>query len=69
MFDATKNKYRDIQFTQYDTDDVGNAVLKQKFQVTGIPRLVFLDAGGNVLYNGGAFGDQAAFEEMIKQYR
>lgn len=69
MLDATKNKYRDIQFSQYDTDDGGTSALAQKYGVTGIPRLVFLDSSGNVLYNGGAPPDQAAFESLIHQFR
>jgi hypothetical protein len=70
VFDATKNKYRDIQFTQYDYDDSGSAALKEKYGVRGIPHMVFLDSSGKILYSdSGAPRDQGAFENMIQQFR
>ncbi|MBX9668424.1 MAG: hypothetical protein K2X93_12435 [Candidatus Obscuribacterales bacterium] len=69
MFDATKYKMRNITFQQVDIDNNNYADLVRKYSVSGIPRLVFLDAGDNVLYNGGAVKDENAFLDKINSYK
>lgn len=68
MFDAVKRRYSDVSFQQLNVDDNSNASLSSQYNVTGIPRLVFLDAGGNVLYNGGAPRDEDSLNNLISQY-
>lgn len=67
MFDATKRKFSDVQFQVVDVDQ--DKDLSSRYDVKGIPRLVFLDASGNVLYNGGAFHDEDSFAEAINRFR
>lgn len=64
MFDATKPKFRNITFEQVDFDQQKDLV--EKYQIKSIPHLIFLDAGGTVLYDGGAPQDPDAFEHLIK---
>jgi thioredoxin-related protein len=68
VFDATIPKFRDVEFRKIDITDPGNADLVQRFEVRGIPRAVFLDGSGNVLYNGGCPRDPAQFENLINQH-
>ncbi|MBX9952548.1 MAG: hypothetical protein K2Y39_25470 [Candidatus Obscuribacterales bacterium] len=67
MFDATKRKFSDVQFQVVDVDQ--DKDLSNKYDVKGIPKLVFLDASGNILYNGGAFRDEESFAEAINRFR
>ncbi len=71
MFDATTPKFRDISFEKIDIDGTSTttADLKRKFNVTGIPRLVMLDANGNAVYNGGAPQSEDALASLINQHR
>ena len=67
MFEATKSKFRDVSFEVVDVDQ--DKTTGAKYGVSGIPHLVFLDGGGNVLYNGGAFHDEDSFASAIGKYR
>jgi len=69
VYEATKPKYRDINFQELDLDDPSNAGLKQQYSVNSVPRLIFLDSNNKVLYNGGADSSPGAFDELIAQYR
>lgn len=69
MFDATKSKFRDVEFRQLDIDDASNADLVQRYGVRGIPRVVFLDASGNVLFNGSPSRSPEGFEQSIQRFR
>ncbi len=68
MLGATKPKFRSVQFEEINIDDQSQAELVQRYNVKGIPRLVFLDDKGAVLYNGGAPMDEANLTQMIAQY-
>jgi thioredoxin-related protein len=65
VFDATKPKFNDIEFVQYDLDTCDND-LKSRYAVTSIPRVVFLDSSGKVLYNGGV--SIANWEQQIREF-
>lgn len=67
MYDATKNKFRNITFQQVNIDEQQD--IAAKYGVRGIPHLVMLDGGGNVLYNGGAFENVDGFSQKIESYR
>ncbi len=69
MFDATKYKMRNITFQQIDIDNDSYKDLVRKYNVSGIPRLVFLDASDTVLYNGGAVRDESALADKINSYK
>lgn len=63
MFDATKSKFRDIQFQQINIDEQKD--LAAQYGVRGIPHVVMLDGGGKVVYDGGAFSDVDSFSNQI----
>lgn len=67
MFDATKNKFRDIQFQEVNIDEDPDT--KAKYGVRGIPHIVMLDGGGNILYNGGAFRNESSFADRINSFK
>jgi thioredoxin-related protein len=69
VFDATIPRFRDVDFQRLNTDDSGNSELVQRYHATSIPRLVFLDGSGAVLYNGGAPANPENFEQLIGRYR
>jgi len=66
VFEATKSKYRDVNFQVVDVDQ--DKATSAKYGVSGIPHLVFLDASENVLYSGGAFGDEDSFAQAINRF-
>lgn len=69
MFDATVSKFRDVEFKKVDcTRSEENTDLKDKYGVNSFPRLVFVDGGGTVLYNGGAPAEASGLEQLIGQY-
>lgn len=68
IFEATKSKYRDVSFEILDIDQESTKPIQAKYNFDTIPRLVFLDGSGNVLYNGGAAASQADFEIMINRF-
>jgi thioredoxin-related protein len=68
VFDATTPKFRDVDFQRLNTDDSGNGELAQKYHASSIPRLVFLDNSGTVLYNGGAPQNPEDFEQLIARF-
>ena len=68
MLGATKNKRTDIAFEKIDRDNQPD--LTQRYGVSGIPHLVFMDGGGAVLYSKSGYpGTVADFEHMIDQYK
>jgi len=70
VFRATKKKYKDVEFRQFNVDDGSTASLRQQYGVRGIPHIVFLDGGGNVLYSrSGAPANEDSFTSMIERYR
>ncbi len=68
MFDATKRKFSDVSFQSLDLDDPGSQSAAQKYNVHGIPHIVFLDAAGNVLYNGSPMRTEEGFAQQIQTY-
>ncbi|HIA52940.1 MAG TPA: thioredoxin [Candidatus Melainabacteria bacterium] len=66
MFEATKRKFSDVSFQVVDVDK--DKETSNKYGVSGIPHLVFLDGGNNVLYSGGAFGDEESFAQAISRF-
>lgn len=68
MLGATKPKFRGVEFSEINVDDKSHADLVAKYQVTGIPKLVFLDDKGETLYNGGAPMDEVNLTELIGRY-
>jgi len=66
VFDATKSKFSDVAFEQVNLDE--NKELASKYAVSSIPRVVFLDGAGNVLYNGGPSSSVEGFTSQIQQY-
>lgn len=68
MLGATKPKFRSVQFEEVNIDDQSQAELVQRYQVRGIPKLVFLDDRGQVLYNGGSPLDEANLTKLIGQF-
>ncbi len=66
MFDATKRKFSDVSFQVVDVDK--DPATSNKYGVSGIPHLIFLDGGGNILYSGGAFGDEESFVQAINRF-
>ena len=69
MFDAASRKYSDITFQKLDGDEAQTKTLMGQYGVGGYPTLVFLDGGGQVIYNGGAPRQLEDFENLIGQYR
>jgi len=69
VFDATKSKIRDVDFQQLNIDDASNSDLVRRYEVKGIPRVVFLDSSGNVLYNGSPARDEEGFAQSIQRFR
>lgn len=67
MFEATKRKFSDVNFQVVDVDQ--DKATGAKYNVSGIPHLVFLDSSENVLYSGGAFGDEESFAQAIQRFR
>ena len=67
MFEATKRKFNDIQFQVLDYDK--ELDLKSKYGVESIPRLIYLDANGTVLRNGGAWANEESFTNSIMDFR
>jgi thioredoxin-related protein len=68
VFDATKRKFSDISFQSLDLGNPSDHDEAQKYGVRAIPCVVFLDASGNVLYNGGPARDEVGFTEQIQRY-
>lgn len=68
MLGATKPKFRSVQFEEINIDDQSQAEIVQRYGVKGIPRLVFLDDKGTVLYNGGAPLDEGNLTKLIGQF-
>jgi thioredoxin-related protein len=68
VFDATKSKFSDVTFQSLDLDDPSNQSDVAKYGIKGIPHVVFLDASGNVLYNGGPARDLEGWAGQIQQY-
>lgn len=66
IFESTKSKFSDVSFESVDVDR--NPTLADKYSVNAIPHLVFLDAGGKILYSGGAFQDEESFAAAIKKF-
>ncbi|MBZ0187940.1 MAG: hypothetical protein K8F91_16960 [Candidatus Obscuribacterales bacterium] len=69
MLDATRTKYRSISFEKLNVDDPSVASLKQQYNISGIPCLVFLDASNRVLYNGGVPYGPKGLEWLIDTYQ
>jgi thioredoxin-related protein len=67
VFDATKNKFKNISFQQINIDEQQD--LASKYGVRGIPHVIMLDAGGSEVYNGGAFGDEESFSNKINSLK
>jgi thioredoxin-related protein len=66
VFEATQQRFRDVSFQVIDVDK--DKATSDKYGVSGIPHLVFLDGGGNVLYSGGAFSDEESFSAQINKF-
>lgn len=59
-----------VDFSQLDGDDPANSAIKEKYNVTGYPRLIFTDRTGNALLNHrGAPATAEAFKELINKYK
>jgi thioredoxin-related protein len=69
VFGAVKNKFSGVSFQELDLDDQSNQGVIQKYGVSGIPHVVFLDASGNVLFSGSPQRSEDAFAEQIQQFR
>lgn len=67
MFDATKRRYRDVTFQVVDVDK--DPATSNKYGVSGIPYVVFLDSSDNVIYRTGSFGDADSFAQAIDKFR
>ena len=67
VFDATKSKFRNIRFDKYDIDEPSVQSLKKRYNINSVPRIVLLDKGENVIYNGGASPSQ--FEKLLNFYQ
>ncbi|MBS1955050.1 MAG: thioredoxin family protein [Cyanobacteria bacterium SZAS-4] len=67
-FEEAKNHFKDISFVSLDGDDAANAAMKEKYNVSAYPTLVYLDGSGKVLKNeAGAPNSLEDFESMIKE--
>lgn len=67
IFDTARSKFSGIIFENVDVDR--NPRLADKYRVTLLPHLVFLDARGNILYSGDIFRSQESFEAAIRKYQ
>jgi len=66
VYEAVKPKFNDIQFEDVDYDS--NQDLKAQYNVTSVPRLVFLDSAGKVLFNGNTPRTPEGFTHLIQKY-
>lgn len=68
IFESTKRKFGgDIAFQVVDVDrDPKTAV---RYEVSGLPYVVFVDSGDNVIYRNGSFPDESSFAEAIQRFR
>jgi hypothetical protein len=69
VFDATQQKYPEIEFERVKLDEPENAELVRKYNVFGIPRVVMVDDKGDALFNGSPQMTQSGFESQLNQYR
>lgn len=67
MFDATTSKFRDITFEKLDLDTSKDQA--SKYNVESIPRMIMLDASGNVIYNASPPRSEEALAAVINQHR
>ena len=70
MLAATKSKFRDVDFQTVDLTEPGGPghETAEKYGISGIPHVVFLDGSGNVLFNSVPSQSAEGFEEEIKQF-
>lgn len=67
IFDQVKTQFNDVTFEEIDFDSSPD--LKAKYSVTNIPHLVFLDAGGKVLFSrAGAPRSVESFSRLVQSY-
>ncbi|CAN5267283.1 hypothetical protein BH10CYA1_BH10CYA1_36420 [soil metagenome] len=67
-FEEAKTHFKDITFVSLDGDNPDNAPMKEKYNVSAYPTLVYLDGSGKVLKNeAGAPNSLEDFESMIKE--
>jgi hypothetical protein len=71
VLDATKSKFNEISFQRVNIEDPKHYDLDEKYgSRRSIPRLVLLDAGGKLLYNGPPpAADKGALTEFINRYQ
>jgi thioredoxin 1 len=69
VYEATreKEKFKDIAFDRINTDE--NKELLHQLGIHTIPRLVFMDSTGTVIYNGGCPLNEEGFAQLISNYR
>jgi thioredoxin-related protein len=68
VYDATKNKFRDVAFQSLNLDDQSSKGLANQYNVSSIPRVIFLDGNGNTLYNGTPASDEQGFSQQLSQF-
>jgi len=69
VFGATKSKFPDVTFEQIDISEHGSHMdEKQKYGVSSIPAVVFLDQSGAILYSGHPYSNEDGFASQIQQY-
>jgi thioredoxin 1 len=69
VFDEVKEKMRAVQFDRYNIDTPEGRELCNKYPFRTIPHAVFLDAGGNVLFNGSPNREVDSFKEQILSFK
>jgi len=67
-FEEAQGHFKDIAFTSMDGDEASSSALKEKYNVSSFPTIVYLDAAGKVLKNeAGAPASTEAFESQINE--
>ena len=65
MFDATKDRMRDVNFERVNLDERRD--LGSQYGIHSIPTVVFLDNGGKAVYVGSPARDEEGFRQQIQQ--
>jgi thioredoxin 1 len=69
VFEEVKAQMHDVQFDRYNVDTAEGKELSGKYQFPTIPHAVFLDGGGNVLFNGSPEREVESFTQQIRRFK
>ncbi len=64
-WEATKSRYRDIDFQRLDAEDPSNKSLVSEYHIHAYPTLVYLDSSGHVLHNASGAPEGEGFAQQI----